>query len=169
MNPEYEERSAASILRVKGQALRMLALYLLAGGAVLTLALLAGATDLAEEGAIVVEFRNLGAADSAAGLEIITDDGAYTFLISRDGYLSVSATTPDWHDFPHIAAQHNQLLLTAGENGRTAILYVNRERAWQGEIGVVRGCSVVALGAAQVEWHTTQNCTEATEAQESAN
>lgn len=146
------------MLRSKAQALRLLALCLLISGTLLTLVLLAGAADPAEEGAIVLEFRNVGTADSAVGFRIITDSGGFTIFITRDGYLSVSATTPDWRSFPHIAPQRNRLLLAAGENQRNAILYVNGERAWNDEIGVVEGCRVVTLGAARVEWLVVDGC-----------
>lgn len=139
--------------------LRLLAGVVLAGGALVMIALLMGAADPASEHAIIVEFRSLGTQDSAAGFRIETDNGAYTILVTRDGYLSISAQDPDWRAFPHIAVQRNRLLLDPGEGERATVLYINGERAWQGITGVIQRCNIVARGNADVQWLVMQGCT----------
>jgi hypothetical protein len=78
---------------------------------------------------------NSGTADSAWGIALQASGELWTFLISREGYFSVSADEkPHWAEFPHIRRDgDNKLYLDVREDG-AAIVRINDEIAWAGSI-----------------------------------
>ncbi len=154
----YKLRQPASMLRSKRDILFAGWLVTLAIGMTLAAVLYGSAADPDERDGIVVEFRNLGAMSSAAGIHVTTDAGVMTILVTRDGYFSISSDTPDWRSFPHIDVHHNRLILAQGNTQHPTTLYINGERAWHGRLGFVRHCNVTAHEEAAITWIDVRGC-----------
>jgi hypothetical protein len=109
---------------------------LLAGIVALTLFIASGATTprctIAVQSSPPIDARDWG-------VWFATERGRLTVRVSDDGYLSVSFTdAADWQQFPHIRGREDMLCLWVDEAGM-ATLYINRERSWQGDTGVIEG------------------------------
>ena len=144
--------------------LLLLCAWFCCAGVMITTLLLVGIGDIRPvAGWIEAHLLNQGDMESAAGFWAQTTTGRFTFLISRDGYLSVSSGEPDWKEFMHISTDTNLLQLAPGDETQPAVLYINGERAWQGTVGSITGCGTATERGAAVIWIAEPACAQDSE------
>lgn len=95
---------------------------------------------------------NNGTPDSAWGLWLRTTDGLQTFLVSSEGYMSVSNDdNAHWAQFIHVHITTNKLYLHIQGN-QSATFRINDEIAWQGVVTLWTEWGVAMYGSADITW-----------------
>ncbi len=81
---------------------------------------------------------NSGAPDSAWGIWLQTESRQLAILVSSEGYFSVSEDDrPRWQQFIHLRpGAANRLYLHHAAPDEPAVLRLNDEIAWQGDLGL---------------------------------
>ncbi|MDX2136821.1 MAG: hypothetical protein SF123_01910 [Chloroflexota bacterium] len=102
--------------------------------------------------AFEVAASNTGEFTSAWGVQV----GEFTALITSDGYVSTTQDgTRDWRQFRHIRSGRNALCVVIAAD-QEAILYINREVAWRGQLTDVTGWTVVTEGTTRMTWFSAR-------------
>jgi hypothetical protein len=99
---------------------------------------------------------NNGAYFSGWGLWLRTTGGIQTFLVSREGYMSISSDdNSHWAQFIHIQTITNKIYLHI-EGNQAATLRINDEIAWRGTIVPLVEWGLSLHGSAIITWQAIE-------------
>lgn len=97
---------------------------------------------------------NEGTPASAWGLWLRTSDGIQSFLVSNEGYMSISNDeNAHWAQFIHVRAATNKLYLHV-QDDQAATFRINDEIAWQGTIMPLADWGIVLYGGPDITWQS---------------